>query len=62
MKKKLLTLTGILGTTLLVGCSGGNVASDGVTEVTFWHSMGGKGGEAITSLVEEFNRSQSEVK
>lgn len=61
MKNKLLTLAGILGTSLLVGCSG-NEASDGVTEVTFWHSMGGKGGEAIASLVEDFNSSQDEIK
>ena len=62
MKRKLLTVAGVLGASLLVGCSSGNQASDGVTEVTFWHSMGGKGGEAITSLVEDFNNSQDEIK
>ena len=60
MKRKLLSLAGVLGTTLLVGC--GNQSTDGVTEVTFWHSMGGKGGEAIASLVEEFNNSQENIK
>ena len=62
MKKRLLTLAGVLGTTLLVGCSGANGISNDVTEVTFWHSMGGKGGEAIDTLVEAFNTSQDEIK
>lgn len=62
MKKRLLTLAGVLGTTLLVGCSGANGTSNDVTEVTFWHSMGGKGGEAIDTLVEAFNTSQDEIK
>ncbi len=53
MKKKVLAVAGILGITLLTGCSGGNQASG--TEITFWHSMGGKGGEAINKLVKEFN-------
>lgn len=60
MKKNLLTAVGILGTSLLVGCSGGNQASE--TEITFWHSMGGKGGEAINQLVEEFNDSQDDIR
>lgn len=59
MKKNLLTVAGILGTSLLVGCSGGNQTSG--TEITFWHSMGGKGGEAINQLVEEFNDSQDDI-
>ena len=70
MKKRLLTATlaAILGVTSLVGCAGVSSSSnkavkDGeATEVTFWHSMGGKGGEAINSLVEEFNSSQDEIK
>ncbi len=31
------------------------------TEVIFWHAMGGPLGEALTSLIDEFNTSQSEV-
>lgn len=75
MKRKLLSVAGagILATSLLAGCSTGNESTSGstdatkstggkVTEVTFWHSMGGKGGEAIDALVSEFNTSQSEIK
>ena len=62
MKRNLLSLAGVLGTSLLVGCSSGNQATGDVTELTFWHSMGGKGGEAIASLVEEFNSSQEGIK
>ncbi|WP_195988799.1 ABC transporter substrate-binding protein [Clostridium sp. D53t1_180928_C8] len=67
MKRRIiaLTLTTILGITALTGCSSTQVGSNKTTEsteITFWHSMGGKGGEAINSLVEEFNNSQEEVK
>ncbi|RXD25735.1 ABC transporter substrate-binding protein, partial [Acinetobacter baumannii] len=73
MKRKLLPVVGasILATSLLVGCSGRNEvlnstdatkSTSKVTEVTFWHSMGGKGGEAIETLVSEFNSSQSNIK
>ena len=73
MKRKLLPVAGasILATSLLVGCSGRNEvlnstdatkSTSKVTEVTFWHSMGGKGGEAIETLVSEFNSSQSNIK
>lgn len=67
MKRRLLamTLTVILGVTSLVGCSNNSVGSNKTgenTEITFWHSMGGKGGEAINSLVEEFNNSQDKIK
>lgn len=61
MRKKLLTLT-VLGTSLLAGCSNKNQAANDVTELTFWHSMGGKGGEAITALVDAFNESQDEIR
>ena len=40
MKRNLLSLAGVLGTSLLVGCSSGNQATGDVTELTFWHSMG----------------------
>lgn len=32
-----------------------------VTQITFWHAMGGTNGEAIESLAEEFNASQDEI-
>lgn len=66
MKRRLLAITvsTILGVTTLAGCSNNSVGSNKTgenTEITFWHSMGGKGGEAINSLVEEFNNSQDEI-
>lgn len=66
MKRRLLaiTLSAILGVTALAGCSNNLLGSNKTgenTEITFWHSMGGKGGEAINSLVEEFNNSQDEI-
>lgn len=61
MRKKLLTLT-VLGTSLLAGCSNKNQVVNDVTELTFWYSMGGKGGEAITALVDAFNESQDEIR
>lgn len=66
MKKRLLTivLTSILGATSLVGCSNNSLASNKSgenTKIIFWHSMGGKGGEAINSLVDEFNNSQDKI-
>ena len=66
MKRRLLsmTLAVILGVTSLAGCSNNSVGSNKTgenTEITFWHSMGGKWGEAINSLVEEFNSSQDNI-
>ena len=59
-----MTLAVIIGVKLLAGCSNNWVGSNKTgenTEITFWHSMGGKGGEAIKSLVEEFNSSQDNI-
>lgn len=62
MKKRLisLALATMVAVTSLVGCSK-KVDPSGVVEITFWHSMGGKGGEALTSLVEKFNTSQDKI-
>lgn len=66
MKKRLiaLMLVGVLGMTSLVGCgkSDGAGTAEKSLEITFWHSMGGKGGEAINSLTEKFNSSQDNIK
>lgn len=66
MKKRLiaLMLVGVLGMTSLVGCgkSDGAGIAEKSLEITFWHSMGGKGGEAINSLTEKFNSSQDNIK
>ncbi|MDO5518752.1 MAG: ABC transporter substrate-binding protein, partial [Clostridium sp.] len=62
MKRKILSviLTACLGMTLLSGCgstakAGSDKGESGKTEVTFWHSMGGSGGEAIEEMVDKFN-------
>ena len=62
MKKRLisLALATLVGVTSLVGCSK-KVDTNAPLEITFWHSMGGKGGEALSSLVEKFNNSQDEI-
>mgnify|MGYP000905303113 CR=1 FL=1 len=40
--------------------SGGR--SSGPINVTFWHSMGGEVGKAVDHLVEEFNKSRSDIR
>ena len=59
-----LVLTATMALTLLAGCGGasketGNNLSNGdnkgKTTITFWHSMGGVNGEALTHLVDKFN-------
>jgi sn-glycerol 3-phosphate transport system substrate-binding protein len=72
MKKKILGLalcTTLLGG-LLTGCGGNGTTGASTstsnnkkpTEIVFWHSMGGKGGDAINALADKFNSSQSDVK
>lgn len=65
MKRKILSLmlTGVVSMSLLVGCgssstksSADKTNSDGKTEIVFWHSMGGSGGEAINGMVDKFNK------
>ena len=41
--------------------SAGPVAQAGQKQVTFWSSWGGKNGEGLTKLVNDFNTSQKEV-
>lgn len=65
MNKRIISLmlTAVVGMTALVGCGSNKENSkDGdKTKITFWHSMGGKGGEAIASLTEKFNKSQDSI-
>jgi sn-glycerol 3-phosphate transport system substrate-binding protein len=63
MKKRILSLivTACVGMTLLAGCgstkaSTASAKSDGKTELVFWHSMGGAGGDAINEMVDKFNK------
>lgn len=66
MKKRVIsiTLALLIGGTLLTGCGGNSNKknSTGKTEITFWHSMGGEGGETLNRLTEEFNNSQDKIK
>lgn len=60
-----LVLTATMALTTLAGCGGAsqgtadNTSSNGSdaqkTTITFWHSMGGVNGEALTYLVDKFN-------
>lgn len=66
-----------LGKTLLIGASAlalvacgnggsetadsGSADSEGKTNLTFWHAMGGGAGEALQELVDDYNASQDEV-
>lgn len=68
MKKKvisMLLLTTLVGA-LFSGCgnskSTSNVTDSKVTEIVFWHSMGGVGGESIDKMVSNFNSSQGKIK
>ncbi|WP_416828031.1 ABC transporter substrate-binding protein [Ectobacillus polymachus] len=69
MKKRLLVIIMTVFTfaTVLAGCSSNQktdaTASDSgaPVEITFWHAMGGAGGEAINKMVENFNNSQKKV-
>ncbi|BCZ44635.1 ABC transporter substrate-binding protein [Clostridium gelidum] len=66
MKKRILSLmvTACLCMSALAGCGAGasgssskaDVKSSEKTQLVFWHSMGGKGGEAINTLVDKFNK------
>lgn len=65
MKKRIiaLVLTVVVGMTTIIGCGSSkeNEKEGDKTKITFWHSMGGKGGEAINSLTEKFNKSQDNI-
>lgn len=70
MKKRLITIaiTGLLVvSSILSGCSASNgntdkPATNKKIQLTFWHSMGGKNGAAITKMVNDFNASHKNIK
>lgn len=70
MKKKLISLilVGAVAATLLSGCASSSskkddkAAANKTIQLTFWHSMGGKNGEAITKMVNDFNASHKNIK
>ncbi len=51
--RKILSL--ILSLSLLLGL-GATAFAQEATEIVFWHSMGGVNGEAISKMVEDFNK------
>ncbi|WP_160676725.1 ABC transporter substrate-binding protein [Clostridium sp. C8-1-8] len=68
MKKSIIAsmLIAALGVGLFAGCSKNDskdASADGKpVEITFWHSMGGAGGDAIKKMVEDFNKTHSNIK
>lgn len=63
MKKRILSiiLTACMCVAALSGCgkaasTAGSSGSSGKTEIVFWHSMGGAGGDAINQMVDKFNK------
>lgn len=65
MKKKLISLlaAALMATSMLAGCGNNASASSGKpVEITFWHSMGGKNGQAITKMVNDFNSTHKDIK
>lgn len=67
MKKRLISLitASLMVTGMLAGCgnSSKSAASSGKpVEITFWHSMGGKNGQAIAKMVSDFNSSHKDIK
>lgn len=62
---------GLLSATLLAACGNGRTnsessssstgATEGQTELVFWHGMGGSTGEALQTIVDEYNASQDDV-
>ncbi|NCU18002.1 ABC transporter substrate-binding protein [Pallidibacillus pasinlerensis] len=68
--KKLSFMLTLIAVLLLAACGGGSSDSssgsggqteDGKQIVTFWHSMGGAGQDALNSIVEDFNASQDKI-
>ena len=50
--KKLVSLLLILAMLLSIGLT---ATAEGPVEITFWHAMGGVNGEALTTMIEQFN-------
>lgn len=69
MKKKMISLflCGMMAVTAIVGCGGsGETKSEEsgseVVEIEFWYGLGGKLGETMESIINDFNETQDEVK
>jgi sn-glycerol 3-phosphate transport system substrate-binding protein len=68
MKRKIISLlaTVAVATAILSGCgnSSNKTASsaNNPVQITFWHSMSGKNGQAITKMINDFNNSHKNIK
>ncbi|MBV7275366.1 ABC transporter substrate-binding protein [Clostridium sp. PL3] len=67
MKKRLISLitASLMVTGILAGCGNNSKSADSSgksVEITFWHSMGGKNGQAIAKMVSDFNSSHKNIK
>ncbi|MDO9578583.1 MAG: ABC transporter substrate-binding protein [Candidatus Cloacimonadales bacterium] len=58
--KKALIIIAVAGL-LIIGCSKQEKAKSEVTEVIFWQAMGGPLGDALTELVNEFNKTHPDI-
>lgn len=58
MKKKMISLVMTAAMVSTMACCG--VSAEAGTTITFWHSMGGTNGEALTYLVDKFNAENTE--
>lgn len=57
-------LIGLSAGLVLAACGNeenGSGAAEGQTELVFWHGMGGNVGEALDTIVNDFNESQDEI-
>jgi len=52
----------ILGVIAAVVVTGYSVSALAVTEVQWWHAMGGVNGERVNKIANDFNASQSDYK
>ena len=50
----------LLGTVAAVGAGLWFSAAQAATEIQFWHAMGGKLGETVQKIVDDFNKSQTD--
>ncbi|MBP2031944.1 sn-glycerol 3-phosphate transport system substrate-binding protein [Clostridium algifaecis] len=68
MKKKIISalLTSLLIGGIFTGCGNNTSKSSGENgkpvQITFWHSMAGKNGQALTKMVNDFNSSHKNIK
>lgn len=66
MKKKIisLVLTTVIAVGFLSGCAtnGSNATSNKPVQITFWHAMSGKNGQALNKMVNDFNSSHKDIK